>query len=51
MREQKKNQSYAIETGREKIVIVAAERDVVSETIEEALVPRTGSKVALVKST
>lgn len=51
MREQKKNQPYATETCREKIVIVAAERDIVAETIEEALVPRTGSKVALVKST
>jgi hypothetical protein len=51
MREQKKNQLYTTETCGEKIVIVAAERDIVSETIEEALVPRTRSKIALVKST
>ena len=51
MREQKKDTPCATETYGEKIVAVAAERDIVSETIEEALVPRTGSKVALVKST
>jgi hypothetical protein len=51
MREQKKNPACATETYGEKIVVVAAERDIVSETIEEALVPRIGSKVALVKST
>ena len=51
MREQKKNLSCATETCGEKIVIVAAERDIVAETIEEALVPRNGSKIALVKPT
>ena len=48
---QKKNPPCATETCKEKIVIVAAERDLVSETIEEALVPRNGSKIALVKPT
>ena len=52
MREQKKNPSYATaEKCKERIVIVAAGMDIVAETIEEALVPRAGSKVALVKST
>lgn len=45
MREQKKKPSYATaEARKEKIVIVAAGMDLVAETIEEALVPRTGSK-------
>jgi hypothetical protein len=43
MKEPRKNRSYITEILREKILIDAMERDIVSETVEEALAPRTPS--------
>ena len=44
MKAPRKTRSYVTALLREKILINATERDIVSETVEEALAPRTKAK-------